>query len=1057
LDVRTGERLIVVLMFSYLFLINASNYLIKPFKSSLFLQIHGAGKLPHIYIATAAVVGITIFYFSRWSRSISPFRLTLITLCALIASLLLFRELLFRKDPVAPSAFYIWADLFPLLLVSQFWLLSSELFTTNQAKRLFGVIGAGGLLGGVAGSIFSGRTADILGSESLLVIAAGLLGLVMILVLLVERVSGTLAGKHGEAVVAASFGGERPGKEAWALVKESPHLQMTAAILGLSVLVSTMIDWQFSKAVETNIPGMDQKTAFFGHFFAVLSIVSMLIQLLFTNFVLKNFKIGVALLLLPAGVLTASTGILLYPGLWTAALSKGTNGALRYSLDQTTRELLYFPVPTRQRFTAKPFIDLVVFQGAAGLAGVILLVFASYLGFSMEYVSLIILGFVAIWIWTARRMHREFRRSLRKLLETQDVEVEERVARTMDATSTAQLKTCLSSEDPDKTLYAFTLLEEFEEQILLEELPSLLHHPSEKVRLETVRMLLRKDKSKEFLPLIQPLLMDPSLQVRIEAIHFIAAHGCDCKDGAIEPCAYAKEPGLRAAAASCLASRGGSRQVEAARTILEGLIRQEGGKRNGNGKVEAVEALGFIGEEARDVFQPLLQEALEDPDNAVRRAAMESAGRWRRPRFLPYLTSRLCCPDLKDASQKALIHFGPSIHVRLLETMLEPSIPMEVKKSIPPLFYSHPSQDLVDRIVGALPAFSPRLRRRTLKTLDKIRRNHPAYRFDAAPLEQSLVQDLRIGYQALIDRSVLLKGRTTSQPEPMIAAALEERKDRALERISRNLVLIYPLKYILSAYKGLTSDRAKAQSFGAELLYQIVSRKHRLWILPLVDPELETRQRITLALEQFPDLDSRPDRRAVLERVARSEDNPWVAVLAALELETPVAVKIPEPVAPFHDHVLPRIGVSFNRLLLGDPSTMLTIVERAEFLRGVELFSRLGTDDVAKVAAIMEEREYRNGRVLFQKGDMVDEFSVIVKGRVRLDSGRDEEPVTADRGRSIGVHTALSGLPSEMTAKALEATSVLVLKRNDFYELMRTRFEIVEGLIEYFTQRIRDT
>ena len=90
------------------------------------------------------------------------------------------------------------------------------------------------------------------------------------------------------------------------------------------------------------------KIASYGRFFALLNGASFLVQVALTSYVLKRFGIGIALLLLPLGLLTGAVGLLVHPSLWMAALAKGTDGTLRYSLDQSTRELLILPGAPRR-------------------------------------------------------------------------------------------------------------------------------------------------------------------------------------------------------------------------------------------------------------------------------------------------------------------------------------------------------------------------------------------------------------------------------------------------------------------------------------------------------------------------------------------------------------------------------------------------------------------------------------------------------------------------------------------------------------------------------------
>ncbi|MHC4066479.1 MAG: hypothetical protein ACYSUI_18535, partial [Planctomycetota bacterium] len=218
MGIRPGERLRVGLMFSYFFLVITSYYVIKPVRNSLFIERVGADNLPYVYIITALFVGVIISFYSRYADRISRQALILGTFAFLASNLLIFWWLLRQGTLLTSGAFYIWAKLYPLLLVSQFFLVANELFTTPQAKRLFGFIGAGGIIGGIAGSTIAGTFATLVGSSNLLFVSAGILGLCSLLVIVIDRVAEPVRPRPAPSR-------ERDGVSACRLLRESDHLR----------------------------------------------------------------------------------------------------------------------------------------------------------------------------------------------------------------------------------------------------------------------------------------------------------------------------------------------------------------------------------------------------------------------------------------------------------------------------------------------------------------------------------------------------------------------------------------------------------------------------------------------------------------------------------------------------------------------------------------------------------------------------------------------------------------------------------------------------------------
>jgi CRP-like cAMP-binding protein len=133
---------------------------------------------------------------------------------------------------------------------------------------------------------------------------------------------------------------------------------------------------------------------------------------------------------------------------------------------------------------------------------------------------------------------------------------------------------------------------------------------------------------------------------------------------------------------------------------------------------------------------------------------------------------------------------------------------------------------------------------------------------------------------------------------------------------------------------------------------------------------------------------------------------------------------------------------------------MLKLVERADFLRSADLFSKVRTEDLAKIAVIAQEREYVDNEVLFREGEEGSELFLIVSGQVRA-TRRGETAFIADRGETVGTLALIDARPREFTATATRHTRVLIIERDDFYDLMRDHFDLAEGLLVHLTEVVR--
>ncbi|NIR43794.1 MAG: cyclic nucleotide-binding domain-containing protein [Gemmatimonadetes bacterium] len=1032
---RPGELGRVSLMSFYFFLVITSYYVIKPVRNSLFVERLGADNLPYVYIATAIFVGFIISFYSRYADRIGRQALILGTFAFLASNLVIFWWVLKAGTLFASGAFYIWAKLYPLLLVSQFWLVANELFTTAQARRLFGLVGAGGIIGGVAGSAISGTLATVVGSENLLLVSVSILGLCALLLVYIDQRTEPVRPRP-------AIEEDQPPAGAWRLLRESSHLRTIAYILGLTIIVSTVVDWQFNKAIELFVPGEDAKTEFYGRFFAALNVTSVLIQLLLTSLVLRVFGLAVALLLLPIGLLTGSIGILLHPGLWTAALAKGAEGSLRYSLDQSTRELLFLPLPSDIKYRGKPLVDMVVYRGGTGVGGVLVLVATSIFAFGLREMAIVAALMIALWMGVTVAMRREFRSSVRRLIRTRDVEADELIVQHLDARTREELIAALESEDENEVLYALALLEDVDQREIVRHTQELLEHSSRRVRARTLRALYG---SASEVPMAAPraLLDDPAMEVRAEAINFVCNFGDLPPMETMEEFMRSEEPGVRAAALSCLAQHADSDRAEVAAGLIREMAARQDGPDAARERRLAAEAIGATvnGKRLRDSLISLLQDTEAD----VRRAAVQAAARVKDPKLVPILLSHLCCGESRAEVKAALAGYRKSIRDQLVDVLLDRDVPMEVRASIPAIFYDSAGSRDVDVLIGALPQVPPRIRLAILKTLNRLRRNRDDLSFDDNRLESALELETRTGYQHVVDRAAIT-------PNGLLGRVLREAEADALERTTRVLGLMHPLRDILAVYQGLTSGSESMRSAGFELLENTLPLRQRRFVGPLADPDLSLEDRARRGHALFDEVvdESRDD---TLQRLATQTDQPWIAAVAAAaaEVEPDLAIELREP---YHLHPLPGLDRTLSSLLSEDKDKMLKLIERADFLRDVEIFSEVRTEGLAKIAAITREREYEKDTELFAEGEEGSELFFIVSGQVHA-IRQGELAFTADRGETVGTLTLIDARPREFTATATQHTRALVIERDDFFDLMRDHFDLVEGLLTHLTDVVR--
>ena len=431
IDVRPEERAAAALMSLYFFLVITSFWILKPIKKTLFIDhfaTDGLSILGSSFTAPEAeqlakvgnlfVAAIAATVFSALSRSLRRAQLTTVFAGFFLAAYAFFAIVGPAQSGLTVSGFYLMGDLFSTLMVATFFSFLNDSVSPDSAKRLYGVVGFGGVLGGVFGSTAVALWISALSTTSWLAIAAGL----AIAIVIVARAAAakfkldedaSQVGVPVEATpeAAPTSDAVNPAIAGARLVFRSGYLMSIVAIVGLYELVSAIVDFQFTSAIFEFTQSEAERSQHYASVFAVTNWVSMFVQLFLTSFIMRRFGLSVALLLLPVSIALSSIGFLAAPTLLLGSLLSVSDNGLSYSVNQSSKEALYVPTTVEEKYQAKAFIDMFV-QRAAKVVGVGigLTVKNSFVGVAgVSSLSFAVLPLVGLWAYAAVYAGRAFR------------------------------------------------------------------------------------------------------------------------------------------------------------------------------------------------------------------------------------------------------------------------------------------------------------------------------------------------------------------------------------------------------------------------------------------------------------------------------------------------------------------------------------------------------------------------------------------------------------------------------------------------------------------------
>src|SRR3954466_13710372 len=551
-EVRKEESWTAFLMFAYSCLAMTAYNVIKPLTRSKFISNLGADNLPYVLLGAGLIIGVLMAGYA-WLIARLPRRWGLPITQAGMAVMLVAFWFLFQTNATWVSiAFYVLGLILGVLLISQFWTLANVVYDPRQAKRLFGFIGGGAPLGGVAGNALA-LLAPQIGSTNLILPAVALLALCAVLVAAImgrERIEADVAASKQERGVRLT--------EAVDLLRQSRHLQIIALVISFASIGAAIIEQQLNMAAaaQKGAGGADSITSFLATVGLWMSAIGFIVQVWLTSKIHRYLGIGFALLILPVSLGSTGVIMLLNGALWAPALARILDQSLRYTVDKTTREILFLPLPSDIKIKAKSFVDVTVDRMAKALGAILLIVLVKPWGLHLDWqhLSYASLVMTMLWIVMALRARREYLHSFRQSLESRVMEAKDLRLPNADLSTIETLMQELAQPDPARVVYAIDMLESLDKRNLVT--PLLLYHESPDVRRRALHAIgsVRRDIALNWLPQLRRMLGDADSGVRAAAIAAICNINDEDAASLSRPLRADPDPRIRITAAVALAA-----------------------------------------------------------------------------------------------------------------------------------------------------------------------------------------------------------------------------------------------------------------------------------------------------------------------------------------------------------------------------------------------------------------------------------------------------------------------------------------------------------------------
>ncbi len=833
LQIKPGEGVITSLMFAYVTGVLCFYYILKPLRSALFLSELPASSLPNAYLLTALLAGPLVTLVFKFSRRLSVIGLVTYTNLGIVASLLLFRWAVDAELRFLPYAYFAYVQIVSVLCVAQFWLLAGYIFDSRQAKRIYGLLGAGAITGSIAGSLIT----DFLKHLSMPTMLSICVGICLVLILLAriiwrcrrpDLVSARESRKSPEAAEHLM--------DMLRVIFGSRLLKLMVLLVFLTMIASQIADWQVDyfaqekyKDLPDQVMGQEIK-AFRARFNWVTNVAGIVLQLTVTQFVIRRVGIWAAILFLPIGLGATSIGVLFAPSLPSATVALGCNSVFRYSINRAGLELLFLPLSPNMRKKIKLFIDVFVDRvGRAAAAFIILGLNTQYLPAGLKGTAFAVVALTGACLIAGMKLRKTYVDAFRQKLARREVDLSEVGRYVTDPASLRLLVAALESSQERQILYSLGLLQAARGYDFSSQLLPLLSHPSPFVREEALRTLPALPGNHE--AEAAHLLDDESDGVRGAAVEYLCLHNPERTGAQLLALLGHDNADVRLAAGRCAADQP-EPVFRPSPDLVWDLMALDGSRSIRAHQVAARLAARLPAAESL----PVLRQLFLDSRREVAGSAVVAAGGAGHLELASDILQMLGRRELRTAARQALIAYGPRVTAILGEALRDEKQDPALRREIPAVLSRIQDPRAADALLENLGAEDFSVRYQVVKALSRIHAHDPDSPGKRPLLAVHVITQTMSYYERLALREAI-RGGNGGAGIDLLGRALQERLDGHLEIVFRLLGLVHPQKDIYFAYTALTGQRPEKRTAAIEFLDNILNKDVKSHILPLLEEE----------------------------------------------------------------------------------------------------------------------------------------------------------------------------------------------------------------------------
>ena len=1041
--INQGEGLPTLILFFHFFAYVAISITGTAARDAYFLNMVDKKYLPLMFLAIAIVLSIVIEIYSRLSKNRDLSTIVTGTGIIFIATLLAIQKHL--EGWVIPFL-YVWKDIIDAIIITQFWLIASQVFDPRQAKRLFGLLGAGGALAAIIIGSSISQFVSVFGSENLLFVTMSFIIIVILMANLIRPYRNLNEQKHQTSKKDVH---KNTGKSF------TPYLKSLAIIIGLAAVASRVVDYQFKITAVASFPNQDDLVNFFGQYYAVTGVATMIIQLFITSRLLSRFGIIVAILILPTLFMAGAAGFLMSPVLAAVYISKFSDQVFRFTFHNASIQLLWIPVKRTIKNRLKPVVEGSIRAGLEGISGILIFLSITMFNVPIHYLSISIILITIYWIKRSFRLKKLYIKELQSAIEKRELNFEELTLDIQDEAMVKTINLALNNDDESQQILALEMIKDIPLTPWKDSLNRLLNDGSMIVKKEILNISFDDENIISDQKIIS--LINNESDLEIESIEIAGKRKLTDALPIIMDRIDAENKEKQLIAAAAIRNIDPDSSNKEKDLLLSAF----------NSNDENICSLIIIQMKNDNEILPneKLIKHLNEESSKVRNAALSVAESRASLVLLPHIIQCLSYPRSAMPARSALQVYDENEVVKLLienaqNQNVEKSLVIGVIRTIK----KYPTKDSIDMLLSVISPKIPPIQAVAVDSLIHIARELPLDEKQIAITKEELIKTSKYAYEKIIALSQIEE----NEKNQLLRYLLQDEVRKLIPVIMKLGILDKPQTPIETYIQYVLNNEEDKLPYVLEFFENIFSQEERKIVNSLID-DISIEDKCKVAKNHFDEL--------------TTDINQFLGYYIGTIQELKVALTLDYAFRTNNQEILGKANWSnlpesfiikdiitrhskespdslntwpINDYLLdSNQLTMYSTLEKAMILKSVDLFASIPSQELIRVAQIAEEEEYQTDTSLCKEGDYGDCMYIIANGKVKVHKG-DRTLVELEKGAFVGDMALLDQEPRSADLTTSLETTLLKISQDAFYELMSSNFEIMNGILKIISSRLRE-